>query len=204
MTGAYAPVFCFRYNPSMKWNRWFGIVLGVISATCLIFSFWPLSVHTDQISFSNPDGIAGTLYLTQHTKIHVGDKAEISLRIVIDQGLNKNILINCLSKLEMGYLEVNPKGEGNVFIDLNKSVVFNWQLSPYKAGSYSGTMWLFLKSTGGDRDLILARPIEMTANTLFGLSYKAIRTISIIGLTMGIILIIPIVIKKKRLQTNHT
>lgn len=198
MTGACAPVFCFRYNPNMRWNRWFGIGLAVLSAVCLVISIWPISQHSDQVAFSSSEGITGTLVVTLPDQMHVGDKSSISLNISMDQDLTKNKQLTFLSKLEMGELRVAPNGEGRVSIDPGKPFTLQWQLEPYNAGSSSGTLWLFMETAAGERDLILAKPVELKAKTLMGFSFSMARSVSIAGLIAGIGIFL-VKIKKKLL-----
>lgn len=170
----------------MKWYRWFGIGLAAISAVCLVISIWPISQHTDQVAFSSSEGIAGTLVVTLPNKMHVGDNSNIRLNISMDQDTIKNKQLTFLSKLEIGSLRVAPTGEGRVSIDPTKPFTFQWQLEPPSAGASSGTLWLFMETTAGERDLILAKPVELKAKTLIGLSFPMARFASIVGLIVGI------------------
>ena len=186
MTGVDAPVFCFRYNPNMRWNRWFGIGLAVLSAACLVISIWPISHHTDQVRFTSSEGIAGTLLVTLPDQMHVGDKSSISLNISMDQDPIINKQLTFLSKLEMDNLSVAPNGEGRVSIDPSKSFTLQWQIEPQKTGASSGTLWLFMETATGERDLILAKPVELKAKTLIGFSFRMAKYASIAGLIAGI------------------
>lgn len=196
MTGADAPVFCFRYNPDMRWNRWFGIGLAVVSAACLFISIWPISHHSDQVAFSSTEGITGTLQVTLPDQIHIGDHSDLRLNISLNQDPLSNKRLTFLSKLEMGDLNVSPSGEGRVSIDPGKPFSLQWQIAPYKPGVFSGTLWLFLETAAGERDLILAKPIELKAVTLIGSSYQRVKAVSIAGLIAGLALYL-VKIKKK-------
>lgn len=173
-----------------------GIALVGISAILLVISLWPEPEKMNQISFTSLEGISGTLLLTQPVQIHTSETTEISLEITMDQNDGKDNPLVFLSKLEMDHVEITPKGEGIVTVDPNKPVVLNWQLTEYKARSLTGTLWLFLESSNGDKELILARPIELEANNLFGISYQLMRTISIITLLIALVLFLPIFNKK--------
>lgn len=191
MTGVNAPVFCFRYNPVMKWYRWLGTVLAVISAICLVISIWPFSEHSDKVSFSSSGGIYGTLQISQPDKVKMGNATTVSLLINVDPNINEVNPLTFFSKLELDSLTVTPRGEGQVSVDPSKPVKLKWQLIPYKAGVYSGTLWLFVKRGEVERDLILARPVELSVKTLFGLSYPMVKMISIITLVFASLLLIP-------------
>lgn len=196
MTGVDAPFFCFRYNPIMRWNRWFGIGLAVVSVVFLLISIWPISQHSDQVAFSSSEGITGTLQVTLPDRMHVGDKSDLRLNISLNQDPITNKRLTFLSKLEMGDLNVSPNGEGRVSIDPGKPFSLQWQIEPYKPGVFSGTLWLFLETAAGERDLILAKPIELKAVNLIGSSFHRVRAVSIAGLITGIFISL-LKIKKK-------
>jgi hypothetical protein len=170
----------------MKRNFWSGIVLVLVSATSLLISFWPVSMHTDKIIFSSSDGITGTLLVSQPDQVPVGDKFTISLKISVDQK-SVDDQLTLISKLEMDNLKVTPYGEGKVSINTSNPVVLNWQIQPTIASAFSGTLWLFFETANGTRDLILAKPVELKTTTLFGLSLRTIRMVSIIGLIVGFV-----------------
>ena len=180
----------------MKWYRWVGIVLAAISAVCLIISSWPVTKHSNQVTFTNSEGIAGTLHITQPSQMNVGGKSEISLQVIINQNQNEISSLIILSKLEMDNITVTPKGEGKVTIDPTKPLMLNWQITPFKSGVHSGTLWLFMLDDDGEKNLVLARPIELTTKTLFGLSLQIVKMLSIIGLLFGLILLFPFFRKK--------
>jgi len=115
----------------------------------------------------------------------------------MDQDPIKNEQITFLSKLEIGNLKVAPTGEGRVSIDPGKPFTLQWQLEPHKAGAYSGILWLFMETASGERDLILAKPVELKAITLIGFSFQTARAISIVGLIVSIALFL-VKIKEKR------
>ncbi len=85
-------------------------------------------------------------------------------------------------------------------VDPKKPVMLIWNVISHETGIYSGTLWLFAESTQGEKELILAKPMELKANTFLGFSYQSARLICIIGLIVGVILIFfPLInIKKPR------
>ncbi len=200
MTGAYAPVFCFLYNSAMRWTRIVGNILLVLAALGLFFSLWPASIQTTKIPFMTPDGLAGTLSLSQASQLHVGDNTEIKLNIVIDQKTTANNELSFISKLELNNLEVNPKGEGKVTVDPTKPVVLIWDVTSPKTGSFSGTLWLFIESTKGEKELILARPLKFVVNNFIGFSYQSARVFCIISMIAGLFLIFFPMINTKPLR----
>lgn len=159
----------------------------VLSATGLVISIWPVPVHSDQVAFTSSEGVTGTLLVTQPDQIHVGEKSEVSLEILVDHMQNALDPLTFLTKLELDSIAVTPKGEGKVSIDPSKPVKLNWQIIPYKSGVYSGTLWLFVEQGGVQKDLILAKPVELKAKTLFGFSIRTVRTASIVGLIVGFV-----------------
>jgi hypothetical protein len=185
------------YNPVVKWNRITGIILLLMALVCLLISIWPVADHTIQIPFSISDEIAGKLELSNPDQMRVGDKTDIILRIVLDQDSQENQKLTLISKLELYNLEVTPRGEGKVTIDRSIPLVLKWKITPRTSGIFSGTLWLFAESNTGDRNLILARPIQLVAKTIFGVSYQMARIIGFIGLITAIFLIFFPIIRQK-------
>ncbi len=205
MTGADAPVFFqVRYNPFMKWNHVIGIIFCSLAIIILIVSIWPISSFSSHIDFSLPDDLSGKLEFIQPRQMRVGDEAEISLKVVFNQDHADSVPLTLFSKLELDNLEVTPREEGKVTVDPSKPVVYIWKVIPHNAGTYNGTLWLFAESNTGDRDLILARPIELVAKSLFGVSYQMARIIGFIGLiTAFFIIFFPIIWQKLRSLTYN-
>lgn len=181
----------------MKWNRWLGIILVALSATGLVISLWPVPVHSSQVIFTSSEGVTGTLLVTHPDQIHVGEKTEVSLEILVDKMQNALDPITFLTKLELDSIAVTPKGEGKVSVDPSKPVTLIWQIIPYKPGVYSGTLWLFIEQGDVQRDLILAKPVELTAKTFFGFSFRTIRMVSIVGLIVGFVYLFIKILKKQ-------
>lgn len=188
----------------MRWNKKTGILLVVLAAVGLVITKWPLSVQTAQIPFSSTDELEGTISLSYSDHLKIGDKSEVSLNITFDQSKNVKPSIILYSKLELNNLEVSPFGEGKVTVDPSKPLVLKWDVLPWKSGAYSGTLWLFSESTEGDKQLILARPINLVAKTFIGLSYHSVRISCIFGLIAGLFLFFfPLInIKKPRSSYN--
>lgn len=158
------------------------------SLTVLIFSIWPVSQKTEQISFSIPDGYKGMLELTQSDQIHLGDQTTIFLKIKIDASTVEVNQVLLVSQLEMEGVSVTPRGVGRVMIDPTKPVELQWRVNSKSGGIFSGTLWLFDENSEKEKELILARPIEIESNAFLGFSFKTARLISIFGLLFGIFL----------------
>lgn len=173
----------------MKWYGWLGFFLTGIGTLGLAVTTLPASGHLDQISFSSQSGITGTLQVTQTDKVRLGDKTEIRLQIKIDQTQNSANLITFQSKLELDNMEVKPRGMGTILVDPTKPVELGWRINPHQAGETSGTLWLFV-NTDGDKELILARPIQLTSKTILGFSSTPIKVFSCISLISGIVIIL--------------
>ncbi|MDP3721340.1 MAG: hypothetical protein Q8R09_02675, partial [Anaerolineaceae bacterium] len=175
------------------------IIFCSLAIIILIVSIWPISSFSSHIDFSLPDDLSGKLEFIQPSQMRVGDEAEISLKVVFNQDHADSAPLTLFSKLELDNLELTPREEGKVTVDPSKPVVYIWKVIPHNAGTYNGTLWLFAESNTGDRDLILARPIELVAKTLFGVSYQMARIIGFTGLSTAIFLIFfPIIFQKLR------
>ena len=189
----------------MRWYHVFGLFMAALSITGIFFTSWPVPVQTVTIPFSegkNPRGIL-TLFLPE--ALHVGDEAVVSLQIdfpFVQANEVELRKIELSSRLEIGMIELSPKGEGHVLVDPDKSSNFTWRIRPARVGNYSGRLWLFSKETGQETSLILAREISLDSKSFLGMSYRITRMTSIFGAAIGLILFSPHVIrsiKKKKL-----
>lgn len=200
MTGADAPVFCFRYNGYMKWNRTAGLLLVFFSVIVLGISKWPASVQTEEIPFSVSGDMAGMLIVSQPVQSRVGEKAELSLSVEINQNENTTQELVFMSELELNNIEVAPKGEGKVRIDPSKPLKLRWNILPGNSGSFSGTLWLFYETKNGEKQLILARPITLEARTILGFSIQSVWMICIFCFIVSLFLFFLPVDKIKKLR----
>jgi len=173
----------------MKWNRIPGAILLLLALVGLIVSIWPVSDQSTEIPFSIPDGLSGTLQLTQSNQMHLGENAIFRLKVAFKQDQSERQQIILISKLELDNLDVTPRGEGKVLIDPSKPVVLNWEATAHNAGTYNGTLWLFTESVEGERTLVLARPINLEATALLGFSYQSARIICFMILITGVFLL---------------
>lgn len=195
--------FCFQYNSTMKWYGWLGLFFIGISTYVIVVSILPVPVQLDQISFSSQSGMTGTLQLTQRNQIRLGDTTEIRLQISVDQALNTSTPIVIYSKLELDNMSIEPRGVGTTMFDPKNPIELNWQLRPHQGGKASGTLWLFFETEGGTRDMILARTIQITVKSFFGLSYQPFKIVSIACVIFGVAILLTS-LKKTRPITAET
>jgi len=181
----------------MKWNIFIGSIFLSLALIGLVVLFWPLTNLSTVLVFSIPDDLSGTLELTQANRVLLGEETEIGLKVSFDTDQQGSQLLNLFSKLEMDNLEVSPRGEGVVTVDPAKPVVFKWTITPFNAGTASGTLWLFSESVSGEKELILARPIRIETKTFLGFSSLSARIISLVLLVIGMFIIFyPKIIRK--------
>ncbi|PKN99095.1 MAG: hypothetical protein CVU42_09525 [Chloroflexi bacterium HGW-Chloroflexi-4] len=172
----------------MKWDNIIGTTLLSFALICLVVLFWPTQNLSTLISFSIPDDLSGTLELIQSNRVLLGEKTEISLKVTIIGDQQGRQVLKLFNELELDNLEVTPKGEGIVIVVPSKPLVFKWTTIPLKAGTTSGTLWLFSESVYGDKDLILARPIRIETKTFLGFSSLSAKIFSLVILVIGVLI----------------
>lgn len=100
------------------------------------------------------------------------------------------------ARLDLAGVEVKPEGEVNAPLEQGQSVTFFWSVRPAEAGTFRGTVWLYLLFTpkaGGEetRLPVSAQLIEINSTSLFGLGGGAARTLGAIGSVVGSVLGFP-------------
>lgn len=100
------------------------------------------------------------------------------------------------ARLDMAGLEVQPQGAVKQPMQPGVPVIFVWSLSPDHPGSFRGMLWLYLNlipKAGGAQDqrALLARPIEIQAVTVLGMSAPFARWLGAIGSVFSFVFGIP-------------
>lgn len=209
MTGVKAPVFICRYNRLMRWTQTLGAVLAGLALVGFIFVSTPAPKVTYTIPFSIDNVSQGTMLLTVPVWLKVGDTTEVSLQISFtpDEMYEVEVQqLDLISQLEIGFLELSPKGQGHFSVSKGNTIVLKWQIKPQVEADFSGTVWLFQQQPDQDTQLILGKGIEFPARKFLGFSYKTARIISLCGVVVGIILFLPSIwerlIKKRTVITQ--
>jgi hypothetical protein len=137
------------------------------------------------------------------SSIRVGDSDIIRLTLQVDaqgqvtpsvevsghQLLGKEISIPNLydadniiaeARLDMAGLQVSPDGAVRQTMLPGQTLIFYWSVSPSQAGSYRGTLWVYLDlvpKAGGETDqrTLIAHRIDIQSNTVFGLTATTAR-----------------------------
>jgi hypothetical protein len=84
------------------------------------------------------------------------------------------------ARLDMAGLQVSPDGSVRQTMQPGQTLVFYWSLSPSQAGTYRGTLWVYLDlvpKTGGvmDQRTLIAHRIDIQSDTVLGLSAATAR-----------------------------
>lgn len=100
------------------------------------------------------------------------------------------------ARLDMAGLEIQPQGVVKQPMQPGVPVVFVWSLSPSHPGNFRGMLWLYLNlipKAGGAQDqrALLARPVEIQAVTVLGMTAPLARWIGAIGSVFSFIFGIP-------------
>jgi hypothetical protein len=185
----------------MRWNYLTGIVLCSLSLITIGLTSLPTPTQTVTIPFSTEDNEAGTLTLTTPMYLKVGDRSMISLKLEFSQEMlagSEQKKLDMISQLEIGNLDVTPKGEGHVTIDPDEALTFRWLVNPHDKENYSGILWLFKLRSEEERLLILGRSMEFSSKEFFGFSYRTSRIVAFVGLVIGLGLLFPIFLHFKK------
>ncbi len=176
----------------MRWFSRLGFVTICLAVLGLIISAWPVVSHSDVIPFTLEDGRSGELTLVAPEWLKVGDVAKVELHITFDQQANDPIRLELSSRLEIGLLELSPKGESTVLINPDKPLTMLWKLHPSTKQEYHGDLWLLRQTKNGDHELILAREMIFESRKILGLDYSTFRWIGVSLLAAGGLLIAPV------------
>lgn len=133
--------------------------------------------------------------------LRLGDKSKIGLIVEFSPDNSDNdsdAQLQLKDRLELGAVQVSPKGEGRTRINANSKAVFVWEVRSYIPGKYSGLVWLFEESPAGEDSLILGRSFQMETRSFLGLRYPLARW-GFIGFTIiGLILVLPALLRRQR------
>jgi hypothetical protein len=100
------------------------------------------------------------------------------------------------ARFDMAGMEISPMDISSQPLAQGQSVTFYWSIRPREAGTYRGTVWLYLrfvdKQNGeASQKAISAQLVEIEAVNLFGLSGKLARTTGVIGSVVGTVVGFP-------------
>jgi hypothetical protein len=100
------------------------------------------------------------------------------------------------ARLDMAGLNISPDGAVRQTMLPGQTLIFYWSISPSQAGSYRGTLWVYLdlvpKAGGGmDQRTLIAHRIDIQSNTVFGLPATTARWFGAGGAMLSSILGFP-------------
>ena len=133
--------------------------------------------------------------------LRLGEKGKISLRVEYAPDKTNNdpeVQLQLKDRLELGAVQVSPKGEGRTRINADSAAVFVWEVQSFIPGKYSGLIWLFEENAAGEESLILGRSFQIETRSFLGLRYPLARW-GFIGFTIiGLILALPALLRRQR------
>ena len=100
------------------------------------------------------------------------------------------------ARLDMAGMQVSPDGAVRQTMLPGQTLIFYWSISPNQAGSYRGTLWVYLDlvpKSGGEMDqrTLIAHRIDIQSDTVFGLSATTARWFGAGGAVVSSILGFP-------------
>jgi hypothetical protein len=104
--------------------------------------------------------------------------------------LYKTHNVTAEARLDMAGVEVRPQEIISAPMKQGEPVTFYWSVRPREAGTYRGTVWLFLKfvnKTTGEQSqrALSAQEIQIRSTDLFGFSANLARTTGSVGTIVG-------------------
>ena len=195
-----AGFFVAGYNAFMQ--KWLFISLAVfIIAGSILFSALPVPRGDEsRISIKTIHGLLGELVLSIPGQVFVGDRAEVSTRIKLD-GLDPEQIHALVARLETGLQQLEPAGDVRVIIASGEPVDLTWKFRARTPVSYPATLWVWL-STDGDRELLLAREVEINAHHWLMVPVIAVRIVAAF-LASGALITALFIIGKNRLTVHE-
>ena len=102
------------------------------------------------------------------------------------------------SRFDLPGMDIQPSDLISAPIAQGQTPVFYWTLRPHEAGTYQGTIWLYLrtvdKSTGQERrETVSAQNVEIDSVTLLGLTANQARIVGLVGTVIGLALSLPLI-----------
>lgn len=150
---------------------------------CLLLFFLLGLVFLSTLSLDKPDrssipfatsrGVEGNMDLVIPGRAYVGDRAELSVAVRIDDvdPADERVLI---ARFESGLAQLDPAGEVSVNFTSSAPILLRWSFRPMAPEVYSATLWIWL-SENGDRELLLAREMEIEARDWLTVPVAAAR-----------------------------
>ncbi len=217
---------------------WVAVFLFLAAVALLVFVSAPYPVLHQQTSFpatglplaGAPAGAQpekASILLDWPQKIRENDDAFIVLTLAMEeqgslavtpggadpQDIFATYNLMAIGRLDMAGVEAF-RGETREPLAPGKETVFRWSIRASQAGTLRGVVWLHLdlvrKDGGGSEQvLLLARPIEIEAASVFGLPANAARLLGWAGIVVSILLGYPFVhdrirwLSRRREQVSH-
>ncbi len=186
------------YNRFMRWLSTVGSLILILGLGALIFTLIPGPVEKEMIPFSTQEGLTGTIEITSPIRLWAGDRAVISMTILVHTPLEGALPLALTGRLEAGIEEVDPRGETQVSIQSDHPFNLAWQVRTAQQAGYSGTLWLHQVS-GSNRTLLLAREIRLESRNFLGLRVRRVRLLlGMVSAVGGLVLMSPL-FKRQRL-----
>ncbi len=100
------------------------------------------------------------------------------------------------AQFDMAGMQISPSDTTSQTLSPGQSVRFFWSIRPAEAGTYRGTIWLFLRfvdkvSGEESRKAVSAQMVEIEAVNLMGIPAKVVRTVGGVGSVVGAVVGFP-------------
>jgi hypothetical protein len=162
----------------MRWFYWFIYAVVLVGIGILVFSLF--FRHTDSATVNIPlqEGDQVRVTASWVDRGWVLDANDYSLKLSTQATAGHDTPLRFAARLEMGGMEMTPKGITERSITAGRSTAFTWQAKAYKAGVTPGVLWLFVLDDSGAQTAIYAKEFNFNAYDYLGFSPKVVRPLA--------------------------
>ncbi len=192
-----------------KFFIWFIGLVSISVVIIFLISYFHNAKKAVETSLNN-GSTKSAILLEIPSKIRVGEQDKIVLKMGLEDSFfqssfspplnledgDEPYFITVESRLEMNGLSYIPPALVSANIKPGNELTFTWALTPNQKGEYSGMLWLWIilhpknLNDSAMKNLILAKPIKITATSFLGLPVWVVRGIVIIlcVIALGLVL----------------
>jgi hypothetical protein len=194
------------------------LFLILLCGAVFIFAwvFWPQPRNTKIFTLpaiqspllavnDNEDGSidAGSIVaeLSWPEQVHLGKPSRVELIVrpvtnLTSENISHSAQFITEARLDLPLLKVLPFGGVQQSFDLDDQVYFQWEIDPFRTGTFDGQFWLYVLVVNGagetDRQAMLAVPLSVESKALFGLSDRLLVWIGWLMILLALVSLIKI------------
>jgi hypothetical protein len=170
--------FVKRYNSFMRWFYWFIYAVVLTGISILVFSLFFRHTNSATVNILLQGGDQVRVTASWVDRGWMLDANDYSLKLSTQAAAGQDTPLRFAARLEMGGLEMTPKGISERSITAGGSTAFTWQAKAYRAGVTPGVLWLFVLDDSGAQTAIYAKEFNLNTYDYLGFSPKVVRPLA--------------------------